>query len=461
MKSLRTRLFAGMTAIIVLTGCLGATFAYFWAYSEAIEMQDSVLSQIGSFARKGSFKSGQTIHGVDTESEITVLEFPDSNCEPLDECHLAELGDGLHLSSYKGAPVRVFVSTRTDGSRFAVAQGTDIRDELAGEMALRTLLPIAVIIPCLMLVTAIVIARTLRPMVHLAHDLDTRRADDLTTLPINGTPKELDPFIVSINRLFDRLTVMVQQQRRFVADAAHELRTPLTALIVQAENLSSINLPPEARSRLHALKEGMLRTKHLLEQLLSLARQDAIQIENAVETRLDNVAKAVAADLMPMASQKGLDLGFTRIEPITVRGDAIVVGTLVRNLLDNAIRFTPNGGRVDIGVYGSQRSAVLQIKDTGLGIPASDMTRIFEPFDRGSRPSGDGTGLGLAIVKRIVDRLGGSITIANRSEPEGTGLSITVVLPAIGTMVATTSTPNSGAVAAAHEVVAPETTHSV
>ena len=218
----------------------------------------------------------------------------------------------------------------------------------------------------------------------------------------------------------------MDQQQRFVADAAHELRTPITALSLQAENLDPVDLPEEARQRLAALKQGMRRTKHLLEQLLALARHEVGPSSEAAVVPLDRIVKDLVADLLPDAARKGIDLGFELIEPIATRGEPVMIATMTRNLIDNAVRFTPQGGRVDIGVYREGEQAILQVEDTGPGILPSDLDRIFEPFFRGSRPTEDGTGLGLSIVKRIVDRLGGSIVLENISGPASTGLRATV-----------------------------------
>jgi two-component system OmpR family sensor kinase len=298
-------------------------------------------------------------------------------------------------------------------------------------MALRTLLPIAALIPCLLLIAAFVVAGSLRPMVRLAGDLDLRSADDMTPLPLADTPSELHPFIASINGLLERMKLMMDQQRRFVADAAHELRTPITALSLQAENLDPADLPEQARERLGALKQGMRRTKHLLEQLLALARHEAGPSGEATVVPLDQTVKDLVADLVPDAARKGIDLGFQLIEPLATKGEPVMVATMIRNLLDNAVRFTPQGGRVDIGVYREGNEAVVQIEDTGPGIPSGDIDRIFEPFFRGSRPAEDGTGLGLSIVKRIVDRLGGIIVLENISDRAPKGLRATVRLPAM------------------------------
>ncbi len=430
-KSLRVRLFVGLTAVILLTGCLGGVFTYLWAFDEAIEMQDSVLIQIGCLMQNGGLKSDQSLRGVDADAEVDVTELGTAPHGSVEERRLWSLQDGLHVASRTGQSAWVLLRTRPDGSRFAVTQLTDVRDDIASSMALRTLLPIAALIPCLLLVAALVVAGSLRPMIRLAGDLGLRRADDMTSLPLVGIPSELRPFIASINELLVRMKLMMDQQRRFIADAAHELRTPITALGLQAENLDPADLPEQARERLGALKQGMRRTKHLLEQLLALARHEAGPNGEATVVPLDRTVKELVADLVPDAARKGIDLGFQLIEPIATKGEPVMIATMIRNLLDNAVRFTPQGGRVDIGIYREGNEAVVQIEDTGPGIPSGDIDRIFEPFFRGSRPAEDGTGLGLSIVKRIVDRLGGIVVLENISDRPPKGLRATVRLPAM------------------------------
>ena len=429
-RSLRARLFVGLTAAILLAGCFGGVLTYLWAFDEAIEMQDSTLIQIGSLLENGGVKTDTSLHGIDADAEVDVIELGTVPHGPAEERQFWSLPDGLRVAMFRGQPVRILLRSRPDGSRFAITQPTDVRDDIAGNMAFRTLLPIATLIPCLLLVTALVIAGSLRPMVHLAGDLDLRRGDDMTPLPLAGMPSELHPFIVSINGLLERMKRMMDQQRRFVADAAHELRTPITALGLQAENLDTVELPDQARERLAVLRRGMRRTNHLLEQLLALARHEGgPHREAAVVVELDRLVRDSVEDVLPEAARKVIDVGFELIEPTAIKGEPVMLATMIRNLLDNAVRYTPRGGRVDIGVYRDADAAVLQIEDTGPGIPPGEMDRIFEPFFRGSQPGEDGTGLGLSIVKRIVDRSSGAIMLENISGPSGTGLRATVRLP--------------------------------
>ena len=431
MRSLRGRLFIGLTAMILLTGGIGEFFAYRWAFDEAIEIQDSALIQIASLAQYGRFKSGPPLPEIEEDAQVRLIELGTVPRGTSDERRLFVLQDGLHTATWKGQPVRVLLRTRRDGSRFAAAQPTAIRNDTADDMAVRTLLPVAALIPCLLIVTAFVIAYSLRPMTSLAGDLDARRADDLTPLPPAAAPSELHPFIASINGLLLRMRSLMDQQRRFVADAAHELRTPITALSLQAENLDHLKLPAAARERVTAMKQGMQRTRRLLEQLLALARFEAATrgVGEMQPQPLDEAAKQVVTDLLPQALDRGIDLGFDAVEPVAVHAEPVMLATVIRNLLDNALRFTPEGGRIDLGVFRDDDTAALQIRDTGPGIASADLERIFEPFFRGSQPKGEGTGLGLSIVKRIIERLGGTILVQNAGDQGGSGLRVLVRLP--------------------------------
>jgi two-component system OmpR family sensor kinase len=287
------------------------------------------------------------------------------------------------------------------------------------------------LIPCLMLIVALVIRQTLRPVLSLAERLDKRQADQLQRLPLEGTPDELHPFIASINRLLERVQDLIDQQRRFIADAAHELRTPITAISLQAENLDHAELQPESRGRLAALRSGTRRTAHLLEQLLALARYDMGGMTATPATPLDQYTKEVVADLLPLAAERGVDLGFAIVDPVLVRGEPAMLAVMVRNLIDNAIRHIPKGGRIDIGVYREEARAILQVEDNGPGIPEADLARIFEPFVRGRGVAEEGSGLGLSIVKRIVERLNGSLSMENIGGTAASGLRVIVTLPAL------------------------------
>jgi two-component system, OmpR family, sensor kinase len=431
MASLRARLFAALAASILVAGLAAGVATFRWAFDEAIELQDAVLLQVGALAAANRANNDLPPQlGVDAEARVVVQELPPpagmtDALLPLP----AQTPDGMHTLDIGAQQWRVLVRTRADGSRVAVGQITSYRNEIANGSALRAVIPFAVLIPCLMILVGIVIRYSLGPVARLAAKLDADESDQLAELPVDGMPEELRPFIQSINRLLGRVAALLDQQRRFVADAAHELRSPLTALSVQAENLQHGPLPPESRERLAALRTGIRRTAHLLEQLLALAKYDAASGSPEQKTAFDGVANGVIADLLPAAQARAVDLGFERIESVTVRADATALAVVVRNLVDNALRHTPDGGRVDLHLYAERGNAIFRVEDTGPGIAEPDLARVFEPFYRG-RSQGEGSGLGLSIVRRIVQSLRGRVALENISA--GAGLRAVVTIPLAG-----------------------------
>lgn len=432
-RSLRARLFLGLTVFILLTGAVAGVVTLRWAYDEALEGQDAILSEVGALAAKKILQTDQTTQeNVEAEDRLVIRELlvqPDA----MRNGHLpwpfsSHVKDGLQTMGRDAEIWRVFVQSRPDGSRVAVGQLTTYRDEIARGAALRTVLPFAVLVPCLLLIAGGVISYSFRPVSRLASVLDASDHDHLTALPLEGMPAELRPFIESINGLLHRIAMMLDQQRRFIADAAHELRSPITALSVQAENLDHAELPHESRERLVTLQTGIKRTGHLLEQLLALAKYESFETLKMQVAAIDQVAREVVADLLPQANIRAIDLGFERIDSLAVRADATALAVLIRNLIDNALRYTPSGGRVDIYLYADGTNAVFRVDDTGPGISEADLPRIFEPFYRGRRNEGEGMGLGLSIVHQIVRALSGTIEIQNIRERSGLRVIVTVPL---------------------------------
>ena len=433
--SLRARLIAGLSGLVLLTGLAAGGWAFRWAYDEAIEFQDSLLLQIGTLAARTHFAADQPVlEGVDNDAQVVVEELTSGSTATPGVFTVAGLPstapDGLQTLTHRGEQWRVLVQARADGSRVAIGQSSDYRDEIAHGSAIRTAIPIAVLFPCLMLLVGAVIRTSFRPVSRLAAELDAKRSGHLQKLPTEGMPNELLPFIASINRLLDRIATTFDQQKRFVADAAHELRTPITALSLQIENVENASQPAEVRERLAILKDGARRSARLLDQLLTLARYETSSPAPSPVTSLDKVARDVVAETVERASLRGIDLGFEHCDTIAVRADAASLAVLMRNLIDNAVRHTPDHGRIDLGVTRDSDCAVFQVSDNGPGIAEADLPRIFEPFFRGSASVGDGTGLGLSIVQRIAARLGGSVGIENigtAAAPKG--LRVAVRLP--------------------------------
>jgi len=422
MTTLRARLFIGLTGFILLFCAVAGFLSYRWAFDIAIELQDATLAQVASLtAAQPQHPTDAPPDIVDAEAKVIVEEMGVSSV-----LFPADLSEGFHIVNARGQPWRVMVRRRDDGSRVAVAQPTAQRDEIAEGTALRTLIPIVALIPCLMIVVAVVVHWTFRPLSPLAGKLDAGRIERTERLEEGAVPGELRPFMQSINRLLDRLEASFHQQRRFIAEASHELRSPITALSLQVQNIDGRALPPEEQARVSQLNLGMRRVGRLLDQLLTLARFEAPRSEKGQVAALEPILKTLVSEFMPMADAAGVDLGFEAMEALSVEASAFSVEVLARNLIENALKYTPVGGRVDLAVTRQGDRVFLHVKDTGPGVPEPDLSRLFEPFFRGANAAGEGNGLGLSIVRRIIDQGAGTIEVCNRSGAGETGLHVTV-----------------------------------
>ena len=220
----------------------------------------------------------------------------------------------------------------------------------------------------------------------------------------------------------------MDSQRRFVADAAHELRSPMTALSLQAERLAANEMPPQARERLQPLSLGIERSRQLIDQLLSLAAAQFASQRPQTSVSVHAVYRRVLEDLLPLAERKQLDIGVEGVEDVQVMINEMDLFTLVKNLTDNAIRYTPEGGKIDLCVDLIQGNARLQIKDTGPGIALEEQARIFDPFYRSLGSGETGSGLGLSIVKAIAERIGARVELDFSDKLNHSGLCVSVWL---------------------------------
>jgi two-component system OmpR family sensor kinase len=329
---------------------------------------------------------------------------------------LETLPDGFQNVDFEGRRWRVNVQTLQGGDRLLVAERSTIRDEIAHDGSLRTLLPMLALTPLLLIVIALITRAALAPVRRLAAIVDGQDEVTLGALSEVGIPKELLPFIRSINRLISRLKDAMVQQRRFVADAAHELRSPLAALTLQAESLTAATDPEDARGRLAALQAAVHRTARLVEQLLALARSQHAAAPAHSLVSLHRLAKDAIQDAVNVANAKNVDLGLKQVDDIQVDLDASAVTIALRNLVDNAVRYVPEGGRVDVAVVNREGYLVCSVKDSGRGVPDDQLVRVTERFYRVPGTVSSGSGLGLSIVSEIARRNGGRLELQNASD---------------------------------------------
>lgn len=429
--SLRRRLFLWLSASIVLMSAATAMLSFALSYRDANDLQDRQLEQVAAvLAAQPLATSLARFHprdGEDAETHFVVRALGAAGVDPdprIDIPLPRTLHPGLQSLESRNVHWRVMVGRNVDGQAFGVAQRQTVRDEVARDSAVLTLVPMLVLVPLLLLIVNFLLRQGFARLVALSGEVDQVDGGRLAALDPADVPLEALPLVNAVNRLLGRLGAALAQQRRMVADAAHELRTPVAATRVQADNLAHAALPHEARTRLAALQSGLGRISELIEQLLDLARVQGAGSVAAHPVSLAATIRSAIEEILPLAERRGVDLGCVRLDDAHIRGDAAHAFALVRNVIDNAVRYTPPGGAVDVGVEVRAGIALLSVEDTGPGIPSDQRERVFEPFFRVLGSGQDGSGLGLAIVRSAAQALGGTVALSSR--PDGrSGLRFT------------------------------------
>jgi two-component system, OmpR family, sensor kinase len=312
-----------------------------------------------------------------------------------------------------------------------IAQPMSVRRQQAAQLALRTLAPFALLVPVLGLIVWFAVGHALQPLQRLAKAVKARRVNALEPLSDERLPDEVRPLVGSLNDLLIRLTAALERERAFMADAAHELRTPLTALHLQLGALARAATEAERSEAMGKLSAGVQRAIRLVEQMLALARQEPRAEPARTRFALDELAREIVAELVPLADSRRIDLGVSEAQTAWVRGEREAVATLVRNLVDNAVRYTPPGGRVDVSVEPSvtgPAQALIRVTDNGPGIAGEERERVFDRFYRRPGTPSPGSGLGLAIVKAIAVAHGATVELGEGAD--GHGLTVSVAFPA-------------------------------
>ncbi len=423
-KSLQRQLSIGLGIAIICMGLLAGLAAFFLSLNEAQEYQDASLQQIAALVPpqvwQNAYRYDQRHVDIDPDARIVVEPLCLSNCGKLDTpLQLPpQLSQGFHTVAVKDQDWRVFVRRLGPDKALAVAQSTDLRSDAAFASARWTLLPLLILIPLLVIFARIIVRRSLRPIHALAEAVDQQNSDRPTPLPVEQVPEEIVPFIQSLNRLLERIRQLLAKERRFIADAAHELRTPLTALSLQVQNLQRADSLEESRKRLLPLQDGLERTRHLLDQLLGFARQQS-GVSTIEPVDLTAVARQVVEDLYPLAELKKIDFGMDAEKPLRVQGSSAAFYSLLRNAVDNALRYSPDHSEVTVRVRSEENEVLLEVLDSGPGIPPEASERVFDPFYRLPGSAGDGSGLGLSIVRSIAEQMGGEIILQARTDHAG------------------------------------------
>jgi len=415
MTSLRHTLLVTLLSSIVAVLVLGGLATYSTVRREVDTVMDYQLRQFALSLRDQRFGQPAQPLAPPEEAFDFVIQIWDEQGVRLYLSHphsvlpaLAQFG--YNTVSTSEGDWRVF-SVPLHEHVIQIAQPMAVRSRMAADAALRTVIPLLAVMPLLGALIWYLVGRGLRPLHRLAREVATRRPDGLEALPDADVPDEVRPLVEALNHLLARLEQALAVQRAFVADAAHELRTPLSALQIQLQLTERASDEPTRRQALGELRAGLERAIHLVQQLLTLARQEPGAAAGAPLSRLAlaEIARQCLADHAALAHARRIDLGARELDAdALVLGDAAALRTLLGNLVDNAIRYTPEGGRIDVAVYTDPPTAVpcacwVSVGDSGPGIPEDERERVLDRFYR--RPGLDqtGSGLGLAIVQRIAE----------------------------------------------------------
>ncbi|MGZ8320814.1 MAG: ATP-binding protein, partial [Telluria sp.] len=416
--SLRGRLLWFLLAAISIATLAQASIAYRTSLRDADQIFDYHMQQMALSLRSGAplsnMEARESTEAGAENNELMVQVWTPDGVQVFRTFSRARLPQravlGFSNVDANGTTYRIF-SVQTRNQTVQVAQDMAVRRKIAGNLALRTVGPIAVMMPILMLVVWWVVSGSLAPVARVRKQVASRQADDLSPVSEAGLPDEVLPLVQELNALFGRVKTAFDAQQNFVADAAHELRTPLAALKLQALSLERAGSEEARTVAVGRLTAGIERATRLVEQLLVLARQEATSADTArvQPMSLDDLARRTVGDLAGAAQAKGIDLGLERADTVSIEGQPDALAILMRNLVDNAIKYTPAGGKVDVEVRAGAGGALLVVEDSGPGIAPEERERVFDRFYRIAGSEAGGSGIGMAIVKAIADRHGAKL----------------------------------------------------
>jgi len=452
-NSLRARLLLFLLTLAVVVAAVLGIATYRAVLRETDDLFDYQLRQMALSLRDQGYVAPDTQGAIDVEAFDYVVQIWADDGTVVYASHTAPSSPAATLPLLPARAVLGFSNIELSGARWRmfsaaargrviqVAQPLVIRRDRAAAAALRSVAPWLLAAPLVALAVWWLVGTSLAPLHAVTVATRKRAADSLAALPASGLPSEVAPLVEALNALLGRLRVSFDAQRAFVADAAHELRSPLTALKLQIDLLRRA---PDDATRAHAMNElgrGVERAQRLVEQLLALARAEPGGAETMLAAiDLAETARLAAADSVPMAAARGAEIELDAPQPVSVLGEASALRVLIRNLIDNAVRYSGMGARVAIHVAHDKDLPLLRIDDSGPGIAPAERARVFDRFYRREGQDEAGSGLGLAIVRAIAQRHNASIELAD--SPLG-GLRVDVRLPAARPEVVR-SIPNAG-----------------
>lgn len=438
MKSIRKRILSWLLIGQLLAATLAGAITFIYVRGEFEDLLDARLVQLAySVSTEGQpvippYSPINRWDDEDEDDDFIIQVWQDDGTLVLrgaSEDGYPDLSkEGFSSLESGGKLWRNFVLLR--GNRFVqVSQPHSDRMEVCSEVALGAVTPVLVMIMVFSGVIWISVSYGLRPLENIARAISTRQPYSLDPLPLDKSlPEEVRLLVEALNTLLRRLSLSMEGQRKFIADAAHELRTPMTAVQLQAQLLQRATGEKEREQALRQIRLGTARASHLIHQLLTLARLEPEDWHRPFTTvNLSQIMKFVVSEHVPFAVSKEVDLGVAHDDPVSIKGDAESLRIMIGNLIDNAVRYTPSGGRVDVSLRRTDHQVQIEIQDNGPGIPEAERSHVFERFYRRPNSKESGSGLGLAIVHEIVVRYQGQVILGEGQDNRG--LKVTVMLP--------------------------------
>lgn len=434
--SLRQRLLLLVLGVVALVWLGAAAFTYRDARHELDELLDAHLAQAATLLIA---QSAHELDDMETEhapllhkysSNIAFQVWEEGEELKLHSSNAPSVPLGGNSTGFSDAEIagqhwRVFTIWDNSGDLLIhVAELADMRADLAREITGNLLLPLWAALPVLAGLLWWVIAASLRPLVKLTQAVASRQPDNLAPLDV-AVPREVTPLIERLNHLFARIGKLIENERRFTADAAHELRTPVAGIKAQLQVAQGASDAAERNRALTNALTGCNRATHLIEQLLTLARLESVDTAVLQTCSLQKLAAGVIAEVAPAAVAAGVELVLLEGEDVAVNGLPALLQVMLRNLLDNAIRYTPAGTQVEVEIGKQAGRAYLRVSDNGPGLPAEEREKISQRFYRALGTAASGSGLGLSIVQRIAAIHQAQMTVAVGKD--GRGLSFTLL----------------------------------
>jgi two-component system sensor histidine kinase QseC len=439
-RSLQGRLLALLTGLVLLVW--GGMAAWTWADArhELDELLDAHLAQAAALLVAQQSLEIDDAHDLDApilhryapkvafqvfhEGRLG-LKSANAPTEPLGG-DPRSFRQGFRTLDVGGRTWRVFATGGAEADvQVYVGEQASSRSDILWGVLRSTLAPMLVALPLLALAAWVSVARVLAPLHRLGDVLARRRPEELQPIALHDASSEMTPLLDALNQLLERIATLLDAERRFTADAAHELRTPIAAIRAQAQ-VALAERDDEAVRR-HALEstlKGCDRAARLVEQLLTLSRLEADTAPRTRPVDVGAVARAIVAELAPVAVAKGQSVQLEATPGCIVSADETLLGVLVRNLVDNAVRYSPRGARIEVGVTPSPGAVAIDVQDSGPGLPEAQLQRLGERFFRMPGNEESGSGLGWSIVRRIATALGADLD-ARRSRRLG-GLDVCV-----------------------------------